>query len=136
MGYCRSCHIGTFDAEGLCVLCGASQTPPTRRTRLAEAGGAVLSALLSPAALLVCCLGVLLVALARFGHQLPAGAPRLPGAVAAGGASGVALGLIGTVILQSIVLLLVVIIVLLVLRRRRERPESLSVGEHRRALWS
>ncbi|CAA9275290.1 MAG: hypothetical protein AVDCRST_MAG77-3485 [uncultured Chloroflexi bacterium] len=137
MAYCRTCRIGTFDGEGLCVLCGAPQTPPTRRHRVAEAGGAVLSALLTPVALVVCGLGLLLVALSRYGGQAPTGTLRLPGSAA--GASGVAFGLIGPVILQAIVLLLIVVVILLLMRRRGERPKSLSMepaGDHRRALWS
>jgi uncharacterized membrane protein YfcA len=109
--------------------------------QVAEAGGAVLSALLTPVALVVCALGVLLVALSRYGAQAPAGTLRLPGSVAGGGASGVAFGLIGPAILQAILLLLIVVVIVLVMRRRRERPDSLpmgqagSVGDHRRALW-
>lgn len=141
MAYCRSCRIGTIDAEGLCVLCGASQAPPTRVSRVAEASGAVVSALLSPAALVVAVLGfatIVVVAVSRYGAQGPSWGLRPPGiaGVAAGSGGLTVFGLLWPALIQSLILLLVVLVVLLLMRRRRTRDEQPSFGETRRAAWS
>jgi hypothetical protein len=133
MAYCGRCRIGTVGADGLCVLCGASQEPDTTRTRLAEAGGTFLSQLLSPVWLVVA-MFILLVggigALAKRGVQGPSGMPGILGAApigvpdAAHATPGAVLGyLLGPAILQSIVVLIIILAIVLLLRLRRGRQE-------------
>jgi hypothetical protein len=130
VAFCRRCRIGAVDAQGLCVLCGAAQQPPTPGQRLAAAGGALLSLALSPAALAVLVVSIVVLAVAtvtHYGSRAPAGVPRLPavGPAALAGASqgdlgSLALGLLGPALVQTLVLLAIVVAVL-VLRRRRAR---------------
>jgi hypothetical protein len=134
MAYCGRCRIGTVGADGLCVLCGASQEPETARTRLAEAGASFLSALLGPVGLTVAAL--LLVAggigfLTQSGFHAPAGMARFPGMrgmrmpdLAHAGAGGIAAFFLGPAILQFVILLIIILAIYLFMRLRRGRPSQ------------
>jgi hypothetical protein len=136
MAYCGRCRIGTIDAQGLCVLCGAPATPPTRRGRAAERLGGLLSALLSPAALGAAAAVGLLVAVAavtQYGTRVPAGVPRLGalapptpgGAAQAADPGGLVLRLLLPALIQALLFTLLLLLVLYVLNLwRRRRPTS------------
>jgi hypothetical protein len=131
--YCARCRIGTLDAQGHCVLCGASPAPPTRRARAAEALGNALAVVLSPTVLAVVLGAGLVVAVvyvtqvgAQQGAHFPLSPARLgwidPGALAAQSRAdpgGLALRLLLSAILQSLLFGLLLLLVLYLLRRRR-----------------
>jgi hypothetical protein len=133
MTYCARCRLGTLDAGGLCVLCGAPATPPSKRRRLAEAIGGLVAAALSPAALAIVAAAALLVSVAlvtQFGAQAPAGAPRLglpgPNAALALGSpvtraepAGTVVRLLLAAFWQALVFALVLGVLLAVWRRRQ-----------------
>ena len=80
MSYCVRCRIGTLDAQGLCVLCGAPQTPPTARRRALDVAGGALGALLNPlvvGALVFAALAVAAAVVSQGGAHAPAGVPRM-----------------------------------------------------------
>jgi hypothetical protein len=67
--YCPRCKLGTIDEAGLCSLCGEPQSPPTRRARLVEIGGALLASLVGPGALLFVLVAAVLSAAAFIGGR-------------------------------------------------------------------
>jgi hypothetical protein len=133
--YCAQCKIGTLDADGLCILCGAPQIPPSRpRLLLAAALSAVTSA---PA------IGVLFVALAlilalnvgRYVAPSPAWNRRLallnPLTVPFAARStphGTLIAVIAPLIGQFLILLVLLLLVFFFMRRRRPAPEPNSQG--------
>ncbi|MDQ3703130.1 MAG: hypothetical protein M3442_19755 [Chloroflexota bacterium] len=130
MAYCERCRIGTIDEAGLCRLCGTPQHPPSRRDRLAEAGGALLATLLQPAVLGTLALAVLLLTgalLTGAGARAPAGLSR-PGvgltpqgvmAAARSDPGGIAIGLLLPALVQAIIFGLLLLALVIFLRRRR-----------------
>ena len=132
-GFCRVCKIGTLDADGLCVLCGAPSVPlsPPRR-----AVGTVLAALISPATLaLLAVIGTGGATVALWNYLGPDRAPAL---LRAGPLSGGGLSTSAIIILLAapVVIAIVVLIVLFLLGRRGGRPgrgEKLLTGRHEAA---
>jgi hypothetical protein len=131
MAYCARCRIGAVDERGLCALCGASSTPPTRAERVAEAGGAFLATMLSPGVAGAALFVVLVIAVAgvtRYGHVTPLAMRRLPmpdpAAVAAlvrTNPAGAAVNLLLGAVIQALLFLLLVLAIFFILRRRSTR---------------
>jgi hypothetical protein len=116
-GFCRVCKIGTLDAEGLCVLCGAPSVPLSRPRR---AVGTLLAALTSlPAVALYAVLATGGGALALWNYLGPDRAPAIMRGPVGGGLST---GVIVALIVGPALLALVVMIVLFLLGRRGGRP--------------
>ena len=126
-GFCRVCKIGTLDADGLCVLCGAPSVPlsPLRRVI-----GRLLALLTSFPALALCL--VLLTGagtVALWNYLGPQRAPALlrTGPLAGGGLST---GTIVALLVVPALLAIVVLIVLFLLSRRGGRPSRPGSGEN------
>ena len=117
-GFCRVCKIGTLDADGLCVLCGAPSVPLSRPRR---AVGTALAALTSlPAVVLYALLATGGGTVALWNYLGPDRAPALMRAGPLGG--GLSTGAIVALLLGPVLLALVVMIVLFILGRRGGRP--------------
>ena len=117
-GFCRVCKIGTLDAEGLCVLCGAPSVPlsPPRR-----AVGTLLAALTSAPVL---ALGAVLVTGAGLVGVLNyLGPDRAPALLRTGPMGGLSTGALAALLLAPVLLGLVVILILFLLGRRGGRPD-------------
>ena len=117
-GYCRVCKIGTLDAEGLCVLCGAPSVPlsPPRR-----AAGTALAVLTSAPALALYALLLAGSGVAALWSYL--GPSRAPALLRAGPLSGgLSAGAIAVLFLVPVLIALLVTIVLFLLGRRGGRP--------------
>src|SRR5688572_4010251 len=114
-GFCRVCKIGTLDADGLCVLCGAPSVPLSPPRRFV---GTALAVLFSPptlALLAVLVAGVATVALWNYLGPDRAPAVLRAGPLAGGGLSTRAIAIL---LLAPIFLAIVVLIVLFLLSRR------------------
>lgn len=135
VAYCSRCRIGTIDAQGLCGLCGAPQRPPSRGSRLAEAGGALLETVLRPDFLaLIAVVGIFLLAAVVIpaGSQPPAGMPAFnPGAFLSPQATlaaarqdplGAFLRFLVPALVQGLLFGLLLLSLLMFLRRRRQGP--------------
>jgi hypothetical protein len=133
--YCARCRIGTVDEQGLCSLCGAPQRPPSTLARLAEAGDAILAALLQPAVLALLALGALLLLAAGVGGAGVSPPAGIPGVAPAGSLSpqailaaaredplGAVLRFLIPAIVQAILFGLLLLTVVYFLRRRRPEP--------------
>ena len=117
-GYCRVCKIGTLDADGLCILCGAPSVPLSPPRRVVAT---LLAALTSLPALAL--YGVLLTgggAMAIWNYLGPDRAPAVLRAGPLGG--GLSTGAIAALLIAPVVLALVVILILFLLGRRGGRP--------------
>ena len=117
-GFCRVCKIGTLDAEGLCVLCGAPSVPlsPPRR-----AVGTALAVLTSAPALALYALLLAGSGVAALWSYL--GPARAPAVLRAGPLSGgMSAGALAVLFLAPVLIALVVMIVLFLLGRRGGRP--------------
>ena len=120
--YCRVCKIGTLDAEGLCVLCGAPSVPlPLPR----RAVGGALAALTSPPALALYAVLLAGSGLAALWSYL--GPTRAPALLRAGPLTG---GwnpaVIAVLLLLPLLLALLVMLVLFLLGRRSARPSKIQ----------
>ena len=120
--YCRVCKIGTLDAEGLCVLCGAPSVPlPLPRRAVGEALAALTSlpSLATYAVLLLA--GGIVAAWSYFGPERAPAVFRqaLPGGGLAGGA-------IALMLIAPVVLALLVMFVLFLMSRRSVRPSKIQ----------
>ena len=129
-GFCRVCKIGTFDADGLCILCGAPSAPlsPPRR-----ALAAALAALTSVPALAL--YAVLVTGGAGIALWQYLGPTRAPALLRAGplGASGLSPGTVIALLVGPVILALVILIVLFLLSRRAGRGRNLLTGRHEAA---
>ena len=132
--YCERCKIGTLDADGLCVLCGAPKVPASRTRRLLAA---TLTVLTSPPALALSAVVLLLLtvlALGRYAAPSPAWGSRLallnpltvPFALRSS-PHGTLIAVVAPLIGQAIIVLVILLILFLIARRRR--PEKRGAAE-------
>ena len=116
-GFCRVCKIGTLDAEGLCVLCGAPSVPLSPPRRVVATALAALTSAPALALYAVLVTGGGWIALWNY-----LGPERAPALLRTGPMGGLSAGAIAALILAPILLGLVVIFILFLLGRRGGRP--------------
>ena len=127
------CKIGTLDADGLCILCGAPSVPLSRPRRVVGTALAALTSLPALAFYAVLLAGGGTVALWNY-----LGPQRAPALLRAGplGGGGLSTGAIVILLALPAILAIVVMIVLFLLSRRAGRPgrgQNLLTGRHEAA---
>jgi hypothetical protein len=141
--YCSQCRIGTLDASGLCVLCGAPAQPSTGWRRVAESSAGAIAGVFSPTVLvpaLLLAIVALYATVARSGvaGRFPAVGVRrplmldLPAAFAAVHAdpAGGLLRLLAPALLQAVIFALLLLLALFFIRRRRPAPGNHAEDRH------
>ena len=136
--YCASCKIGTLDADGLCILCGAPQIPPSRVRRLLAAALSGITSVPAVATAIAALVIVLAVTVGRYVAPSPTWTKRLallnpltvPLAVRSN-PHGTLIAVLAPLIGQLIILLVLLLILFFFMRRRRgARPgDSRSAAE-------
>ena len=133
--YCASCRIGTLDADGLCILCGAPQIPPSPLRRALAAVLSGITSLPAVAALIAGLVIVLAVTVGRYVAPSPAWTRRLallnpltvPLAIRSN-PHGTLIAVLGPLIGQFIILLVLLLILFFFVRRRRGPRPAESQG--------
>ena len=129
--YCARCKIGTLDADGLCILCGAPSVPPSAARR---ALATTLSAAISWPAFALAAAALVLAAAVVVGRY-SAPSPSLFGRLALlnpltvpfaarSSPHGTLITILGPLIGQAIIVLIVFILVFWLTRRRRGSPRG------------
>lgn len=131
MAYCNQCRIGSLDAQGLCVLCGAEQVAPSKSQRAARAGGTLLELLLNPLLLVLLMVGGLAIVgaeITRRGVQGPALAPPAPWrnvdnvvALSRSDPAGALLQFLWPAVVQALLFSMLIILGLILWRKLRAR---------------
>lgn len=129
--YCARCKIGTLDADGLCVLCGAPRVPPSRARRLAAAALSIVTSAPAVATLVAAVLLAVVVAVGRYAapswswtSRLALLNPLTVPLAARSNPHGTLIAVIAPLLGQAIILLVILLILFLIMRRRRAAPRG------------